>query len=192
MLNVGLFFPTVIGSDHNKELAEYMLPIAKKYLNSSTSTNNLNYKSTYNNKVGIENCPDVKPFLDYINNFAKDYLEKNGYDSEQINLKAKIFVSEMSYGEFHNTHIHPNCVLSGIMYLQTPDRCSPIVFSDPRTEKRMMSLPKISDTAINQLEVSIDPEPGMALIWESWLPHFVPKNYCNESRVTVVFNFSLD
>ena len=190
MLNINLYFPTVIAVDYNETLAVSLLPVAKKYLHECTSTNNLDYKSTYNADQGIENNNDVAPFLNYINEKALEYLEKCGYDSSGIKLHAKIFVSEMRNGDSHNVHIHPNCILSGIMYLQTPEGSSPIVFSDVRSARRMMSLPKTNDTFINQTETAIFPKQGMLLMWESWLTHSVPKNHSTDGRITIVFNFS--
>ena len=67
MLNINLYFPTVIAVDYNETLAVSLLPVAKKYLHECTSTNNLDYKSTYNADQGIENNNDVAPFLNYIN-----------------------------------------------------------------------------------------------------------------------------
>lgn len=192
MLDIGLFFPTVIASDCNESLSSYMLPIAKKYLIDNTSTNNLVYNSTYNADSGIEKDPEITPFLDYINSLAAEYLDKNGYDMSRISLRAKVFVSEMKYGDFHNYHIHPNCILSGIMYLQAPEGSAPIIFSDSRSEKRMLSLPRQQENDLNKTEVSIFPRHGMTLIWESWIPHSVPKNYSTDSRITAVFNFSLN
>jgi uncharacterized protein (TIGR02466 family) len=191
MIDISLFFPTAISIDTNELLAQQMLPIAKKYLNDvALLTDQLNYKSTYHADSGIEQYNDVKQFLEYINTVANEYLEKAGYDLSKISLTAKVFVSEMQYGDFHNTHVHPNCVLSGIMYLQVPEESAPIVFYDPRSAKNMSSLPIISETLINQRKIPIFPKSGMLLLWESWLMHSVPKNHSTDGRITIVFNFS--
>ena len=190
-MDVSLFFPTAIVIDKNEALAQQMLPIAKKYLNdNSLITTQLHYKSTYHADSGIEQYDDVKPFLEYINSVANEYLEKAGYDLSKFSLKAKIFVSEMQYGDFHNTHVHPNCVLSGIMYLQVPENSAPIVFHESRTGKSMSTLPVVSETLINQREIPIFPKAGMLLLWESWLMHSVPKNYSTSGRITIAFNLS--
>lgn len=192
MLDIGLFFPTIIGSEVNEPLADQMLIVAKKYLKNIKANNNLGYKSTYSADSGIENFEDVEPFNNYIKSKAQEFLNFNGYDISQISLKSKIFVSEMGFGDFHNLHVHPNCILSGVMYLQVPEKSAPIVFSDARIEKRMQGLPRKIDCELNQLEYAINPKKGMLLLWESWLPHFVPKNNSKTGRITMVFNFSLN
>jgi uncharacterized protein (TIGR02466 family) len=191
MTDVSLFFPTAIVIDTNELLAQQMLPVAKKYLDDvGLLTDQLNYKSTYHADAGIEQYDDVKPFLEYIRIVADEYLEKAGYDLSKFSLTAKVFVSEMQHGDFHNTHIHPNCVLSGILYLQVPENSAPIIFYDSRSAKNMLTLPVISETLINQREIPIFPKPGMLLLWESWLMHSVPKNYSASGRITIVFNLS--
>lgn len=191
MIDISLFFPTAIAIDTNETLAHQMLPVAKKYLNNdSLLTNQLNYKTTYHADSGIEQYDDVKPFLKYVNTLANEYLEKVGYDLSKFSLTTKVFVSEMQYGDFHNSHVHPNCILSGVMYLQVPEKSAPIVFYDSRSAKNMSSLPIVSETLINQREIPIFPKTGMVLLWESWLMHSVPKNYSTDGRITIVFNLS--
>lgn len=191
MLDINLFFPTAIALEHNETLADQLLPIAKKYLSTTNlNNNNLGYTSTYDADSGLEQCQDFDFFLDYINEKAYEFLGRSGYDTEKISLSAKIFVSEMKFGDSHNSHVHPNCILSGIMYLQVPEGSAPIVFSDARSAKRMLSLPRQQETFINQTETPIFPKPGMMLLWESWLAHSVPVNRSVDGRITVVFNFS--
>jgi uncharacterized protein (TIGR02466 family) len=36
--------------------------------------------------------------------------------------------------------------------------------------------------------VTVEPEPGAILLWESWLRHEVPMNRAKEDRISVSFN----
>ena len=190
-MDINLFFPTVIAIDENIDLASAMLPVAQKYLsNSSLITSNLEYKTTYSSTSGIEEFDDVKPFMDYIYQKSLEFLDRCGYDIDKINLHGKVFTSEMVVGDSHAHHIHPNSLLSGVFYLQVPAGSAPIVFSDTRTMKRMVSLPKINETIINSAEVPVVPKPGMLVLWESWVTHSVPKNQSVDGRITLVFNLS--
>ena len=38
----------------------------------------------------------------------------------------------------HHLHIHPNCLLSGILYVRSPKNCGPTVFGDPRPGAMMI------------------------------------------------------
>jgi uncharacterized protein (TIGR02466 family) len=192
MLDRNLFFPTILASDTNQELAELMLPIAKKYLQQPELLSTLlDYKSTYDpSNKNIEKYKDSTPFINYLEMQCIEYLESTGYDSSKIKLSYQLFVSEMIAGDFHIAHVHPNSLLSGVFYLQAPLNSSPIVFSDPRLAKRMISLPKKEDTMFNENELVVFPKTGMFLMWESWLMHHVPKNHSVEGRITMVFNVS--
>lgn len=185
------FFPTVIASDSNLELAVQMLPIAKKYLNDPARiTNTWGYKNTYNGSAGIEHQSDLKPFIDYINSLGINYLDSLGYDSSKINFAINVFTSEMIDGDSHNIHSHPNCILSGIFYLQVPVGSSKIIFYDPRPAKNFVVLPKKKDDYFNWQEIYFEPVAGLCLIWQSWLEHSVPVNTNTEGRITLVFNIT--
>lgn len=191
MLDLKLFFPTVISWDSNKELASKMLPYANKYLNKvELLTSQLEYTSTYNPDGGLEQYDEFKPFVDFITSKGAEYLDKCGYDSSAIELHPQIFASSMKHGDSHTSHIHPNSLLSGVFYLTAPDGASPIVFSDIRHAKRMVSLPIKEDNVITDHDIPIFPEEGLLVLWESWMPHSVPKNKSDSERVTLVFNLS--
>jgi uncharacterized protein (TIGR02466 family) len=44
--------------------------------------------------------------------------------------------------------------------------------------------------AERQSFVSVAPEPGTILLWESWLRHEVPLNEADEDRISVSFNYA--
>jgi uncharacterized protein (TIGR02466 family) len=94
----------------------------------------------------------------------------------------------MVEGDQHSLHTHPNSLLSGLLYLEVPEGSAPIIFSDPRPFRSMISLPKKGDALTNWENTIFKPEKGTFLIWESWLAHEVPKNFCKTGRITMVFN----
>jgi len=93
----------------------------------------------------------------------------------------------------HMLHIHPNCFLSGLIYLKTPDKCGPTVFSDPRPGARMFEPTYSKMTEVNSGVVIETPKKGKMLIWNSWLPHGVERGYNehNEDRIIISFNIML-
>jgi uncharacterized protein (TIGR02466 family) len=169
-----------------ESLSDEMLPIAKKYLSDDKFiTNAWGYKNTYNADAGLEQFSDFKVFVDFITQAANNFLEKQEYDSSKIKLHPQIFVSEMFENDYHTRHAHAGSLLSGILYLQVPDKSSPIVFTDPRPYRDFLCLPK-KNKANDQ--IFIEPVKGLFLIWESWLNHEVPKNFSKTGRITIVFN----
>lgn len=93
----------------------------------------------------------------------------------------------------HMIHMHPNSFLSGCLYLNTPENCGPIIFSDPRYGSQML---EVQYEEINQrnattfLEI---PEEGMMLMWPSWLPHGVEHGYSvhDDYRISIAFNIMI-
>jgi uncharacterized protein (TIGR02466 family) len=189
MMDIQYYFPTAIAIEKNVLLAEQMLPVAKKYLsNESLLTYTWGYKNTFTAEAGIADFEDVKPFFNFINIKGKEFLVNNGYDADKLDFSTQIFVSEMVEGDQHSLHTHPNSLLSGLLYLEVPEGSAPIIFSDPRPFRSMISLPKKGDALTNWENTIFHPEKGTFLIWESWLGHEVPKNHSKTGRITIVFN----
>jgi uncharacterized protein (TIGR02466 family) len=191
-MNIDLYFPTAIGTDINKDLARQLLPYAEQYLADPkrVQKNHLNYTNTYNPADGLENLPEMAPFIKFVRMKANEYLDGLGYDSKLLTLDINIFASGMVDGDTHEQHTHPNSVLSGLMYLKTPPGSSKITFYDPRPVRTHTMLPRKHNVMPTWTELAITPEPGMILVWESWLPHSVKRTNNTDPRVTLVFNMS--
>jgi len=188
-MSIQYYFPTAIMSELHKDLAKTLLPIAKKYLADDKFVNNdWGYRTTFSEDVGIAKEEDLAPFVSLIHDVARDYLVKLGYDQSKIGFDTQLWVSEMSEGDEHKKHTHPNCILSGILYLEVPEDSAPIAFSDPRSFRSHITLPKLGEVPTNWEHVIFKPETGLMLLWESWLPHEVPKTRNKDKRITIVFN----
>lgn len=93
----------------------------------------------------------------------------------------------------HHQHIHPNAFLSGIIYVRTPDKCGPTVFSDPRIQKYVFH-PDYSEFNIeNSPTFTQYPEKGLVVVFPGWLQHYVDNGSMNsrDKRITTSFNINL-
>jgi uncharacterized protein (TIGR02466 family) len=93
----------------------------------------------------------------------------------------------------HAMHIHPNCLLSGIMYVKAPKNCGPTQFSDPRPGARMFE-PSFSEmNKFNMGQFLVVPEKGTILIWPSYLPHAVERGHAHsdDDRIVIAFNIMI-
>ena len=84
----------------------------------------------------------------------------------------------------HSGHIHPHSIMSGTFYVEVPKGSGAIRFEDPRLPL-MMAAPTRADTF-----VTIDPRPGLLLLWESWLRHEVLPGSGRGERLSVSFNLA--
>lgn len=191
---INYYFPTAILSEYHPIMANNMLPVAKKYLaDPSITTKKWGYKTSFSYPAsnGLADMEDIKPFNEFILKTGKKYLTDLGYNCSRIELNPFIFVSEMFDGNYHEEHTHPESLLSGILYLQTPPGSSPIIFTDPRPFRNFIWMPKTGESLTNAEEVPVEPKKGLFLMWESWLPHLVPQtSNKEEGRITLVFNIS--
>lgn len=91
----------------------------------------------------------------------------------------------------HPVHIHPNTLLSGILYLRTPDKCGGTVFTDPRPAARVFEPSYERMFEFNAGLYRNPPKRGQMLIWPSWLTHGVERGFCDnekEERIVIAFN----
>ena len=112
--------------------------------------------------------------------------------NDDIQFAEQIFVSEMFKGNYHLPHTHPGSILSGILYLQTPEGSSPLIIKDPRSFRDYYNFRKIpGDFMTNKEQIAILPKKGLFIMFESWLNHVVPETSNeNEGRITMVFNIA--
>ena len=95
-----------------------------------------------------------------------------------------LWVNLLKTGGQHSGHIHPHSVLSGTLYVEVPRESGAIRFEDPRLPL-MMAAPQRPGTF-----VTVEPRPGLLLLWESWLRHEVLPGIGRGERLSVSFNFA--
>ena len=102
-----------------------------------------------------------------------------------------LWVNLLRPGGHHAGHIHPHSILSGTLYVEAPRGSGVIRFEDPRLPQ-MMAAPVRGDDAPEDLRtfVTVDPEPGLLLMWESWLRHEVLPGKGKADRLSISFNFA--
>jgi uncharacterized protein (TIGR02466 family) len=102
-----------------------------------------------------------------------------------------LWVNQLRGGGHHSAHIHPHSIISGTLYVEVPAGSGPIRFEDPRLPM-MMAAPPRRDDAPEELRsfVTVEPRPGLLLLWESWLRHEVLPGRSRSERLSVSFNFA--
>lgn len=119
------------------------------------------------------------------------YLQRLDYNATENDLKMTDFwVNIMGQNAIHTAHIHPNSVISGTFYVSKPKNSSGIQFQDPRLAQ-LMNSPVVKPAAQthNQRFVTVFPEAGDVVLFESWLLHEVPLNITKDPRISVSFNY---
>ena len=119
----------------------------------------------------------------FANDLSFDLARKPRLDSLWVNLLKK--------GGRHSGHVHPHSILSGTLYVEAPVNSGAIGFEDPRLPL-MMAAPLRRAGALEELQtfVTVQPSPGLLLMWESWLRHEVRAATGKGERLSISFNFA--
>lgn len=140
----------------------------------------------------LQKVPEMKPLVDVImaesGNILDAYRVKR--DSHYItNMWANI----ANPNRRHGLHIHPNCLLSGLVYIKTPQRCGPTAFISPRQFAKGFEPAYLEKNELNSDTFVMPPEKGRMLIWPAHIPHAVEQGAADESedRIVVAFNIMI-
>ena len=125
-----------------------------------------NAKSTFTPKRG---------FLDNHNSVKHRVEEKLFFPNLEITNSWCNVQGEHSTLNFHR---HPDSIISGIIFLQVDDKSSKLYFQNPNN-----IYVKCDD------DMCITPEPGLLLMWPSWLAHGSGEDTnTSTERIVVSFN----
>jgi uncharacterized protein (TIGR02466 family) len=138
----------------------------------------------------------ISEFVHFVGSTAWDILDDQGYDMKQYS----VFFSEMWTQKHYKhslmePHIHGfGSQLVGFYFLEVPKKSSKLVFHDPRSGKVQNNLLE-KDTNVashGSIAINFNPEPGMLVLSNSWLPHSLSRHPSKEPIKFVHFNLMAD
>jgi uncharacterized protein (TIGR02466 family) len=138
-----------------------------------------------------ERAPEFLELVRTIDRHVADFAKAAFFDLKRRRLKCdSIWINILKPGGLHTGHIHPHSAVSGTYYVTVPHAASAIRFEDPRLGL-MMASPMRRPDAPDELRsfVSVVPNAGTLLLWESWLRHEVPVNDAASDRISISFNY---
>lgn len=157
-----------------------------------SKTNYLNGYTSYGSMTDLHRrYPHFEELSRDIDRHARKLARYLDMDLQDGHLEmSSCWVNIMPTNTVHSLHLHPLSVLSGTYYVDIPRGASSIKFEDPRLASLMAAPPKRDGARPrNQQFVSLKPEPGQVVMWESWLRHEVPPNAARGDRVSISFNY---
>ena len=142
----------------------------------------------------VLNRPEAKPLYEVImaelDFFLREVLRvRNNVRFEMTNS----WVVKHDPGDWGQAHVHTNCLLSGVYYLQTNEKSGKIVF---RRDTNYTNLfPNAVDIEFdewlpyNAKNWSFQPRDNQLFFFPSHLLHSIDDNESEEDRYSVAFNF---
>ena len=115
---------------------------------------------------------------------AAKFADECGFGLDRKPRLDSLWVNLLKTGGHHSGHIHPHSIISGTFYVEVPHGSGSIRFEDPRLPMMMAAPPR------ENAFVTIEPRPGLLLLWESWLRHEVLPGKGRGERLSISFNFS--
>ena len=116
----------------------------------------------------------------HASSFAKDCA----FDLRRKPRLNSLWVNLLKGKGHHSGHIHPHSIISGTFYVEVAAGSGSIRFEDPRLPLMMAAPPR------SEAFVTVEPRPGLLLMWESWLRHEVLPGTGKGERLSISFNFA--
>jgi len=140
----------------------------------------------YTSYASLNDLPRRDPAFGELAKVLKRHATSFARDLEwEVKPKLdSLWVNLLRSSGHHTAHVHPHSVLSGTLYVEVPRGSGAIGFEDPRLPL-MMAAPQRSDSF-----VTVEPRPGLLLMWESWLRHEVLPGTGQSERLSISFNFA--
>ena len=148
---------------------------------------NGNFRSDDSYLLRQEKLKNIKNFLgESVNKFTTNVL-----NSKQRLIITQCWANRNPKGSRHHEHVHPNSIISGVMYFQINEKLPPIQFS--KTNQDGIKLDPVKYNHVNSESFMLPCKPGELILFPSSLKHSVPINQGDEDRISISFNtFSID
>lgn len=96
-------------------------------------------------------------------------------------------------GDWGQSHVHTNCLLSGVYYLQTNEKSGMIRFRKDTSWTNLFPLCNDLEfddwNTFNSKVWSFQPEDGLLFLFPSHLLHSIDDNESDQERYSIAFNF---
>lgn len=135
--------------------------------------------------------PVIGELAKQLTKHAIAFAEECAFELSRKPRLDSLWVNLLRGSGHHSAHIHPHSFISGTLYVDVPKGAGAIRFEDPRLPLMMAAPIRRPDAPENlQSFVSIEPRPGLLLLWESWLRHEVMPGSGHGERLSISFNFA--
>ena len=140
----------------------------------------------------IHALPEMKELVDVV-------LEESGIILDAMAVKrdshyiTSMWANIANPNRRHFMHMHPNCLLSGLIYIKTPKNCGSTTFASPRLLSKNLEPTYWRKNELNSDVFVMPAEKGRMVIWPSHVPHSVEQGSADETqeRIVVAFNIMI-
>ena len=139
---------------------------------------------------------DVNDSDDILHNLLINCINKFPRFKNNVYAFMDAWVNINKTGDYNVTHDHPDCDLSGVLWVKAPKDCGDIVFDSPVGFQTYREVNSYRDDFKREYAIFksyyYTPKEGRILMFPSYLKHDVKKNISQEDRISVSFNIRLE
>ena len=175
---------------------EFDLEKAKNYCYEMKSQSN---GSTLSNRKGFQSndLQFPNPLSDIAQNVcnaSQSYFEHLNGSKIHRTFLDNMWINISPKGAYNTIHGHPNCFMSGVLYLKTPENCGKIWFVHPSEVleydwKSHYWKEYSSHTSAFFYHKVFEKR---CYLFPSWLKHGVEENNSEEDRISISFNIRIE
>ena len=134
---------------------------------------------------------------DLLKNFLVKCLSDLPFIDRSYAFKIDAWFNINKNGNFNMPHTHPNCHLSGVLWLKIPENSGKIIFISPYEHVGHVEIDEMYSDEFKKSNNSfsnyfLNPIEGYLILFPSHLLHYVDINKSNEDRISVAFNINFE
>jgi len=191
-----IYYTDVLDSD---VLNEQMKKDIRKWRQENpqgTVRSNVAQAGAWHSATNMHARREFDPLTHEIFEMVQGIYDELGYDRDFEPVCDSMWVNVNSRHAYNRHHTHPHALWSGVYYVQTPDNCGLLYFTDPRPQTQVLTpyydVNRRHPNTWN--EVFYQPQAGRLIVFPAWLVHAVHPNLSTEDgeageRISVSFNF---
>jgi uncharacterized protein (TIGR02466 family) len=125
---------------------------------------------------------------------VQDYADNNLLYTYKSYKFSQSWISHKEPGQHHAMHSHPNSLISGVFYYGPVEEFTPAIkfhkVPVAAGQSTIMASTKADkrSSKFAWTEFTVDFEPGLLVLFPSWLHHSVPQNITDSVRCSLAFN----
>jgi len=136
--------------------------------------------------------PDSQEFQSFIKDSVKQFLEQGDYATECDISIPNMWMNSMTSNAVHRKHSHFGYTLSGTYYVEVPQGSGILSLINPVQD--LVNQAIIMNKTMNQnnvYEYQIPVEPGMIVLFPSFIKHYVPSLKFQGTRKSIAFDITI-
>lgn len=194
LLTLHCYFPTILGVAINPNHSTVEDNLTKKCyeIEKKTKSGGQGWisRDTYNTlgTYHLGTDPDFSNINEFVTNQVVHYCKAQNIDLTCLNTNpVDAWLNIYKKHDFQEYHIHNDAMISANYFLRCNDSSAKIYFKHPVID--MMAPEILSYNKLNYGLAHFKPQPGMVIIFRSFLSHCVEQQKNDDIRISLSYNF---